>query len=354
MGAQSNEIWESALIGQTFGDYRIGDCIGRGGFALVFEAVHSKTGKSVAFKVLPPTGDPEPSLEFQREGVLLLRLSGASNVVALHKTDRLSLPMKSGALEIPVAMPFHILELAQGCLQELVLHRDQLDWVERLRLWRGVVLGVHQMHLRQIVHRDLKSENCLLFVRPKNQTDCKITDLGRSRHLPSPPSHAPQQYVTGLGDMRFAPPEFLAWQGDDSKETHICSDLYGLGSVLFELATGQGITAMSLGYGPTVVRANLSLLQSGQTIDLTGMRSDFEFAYRLFESSVPGAISKQAGNLLRHLCDPEPLARLPMPKFSRKGVEPGLDWLLLRADILIRTLTADAKSKSPISIQEGA
>jgi eukaryotic-like serine/threonine-protein kinase len=324
LGVQSSRIWESALIGGTFDDYQIVSYIGRGGFALVFEAVELTTRRAVALKVLPPS-DPEPSLEFQREGVLLSRLSGSSNVVTLHKTDRLSINITiAGGQQIPVQMPFHVLELAQGCLEELVLHRDKLEWVERLRLWRGVVLGVHQMHLREIVHRDLKSENCLLFVRPKNHTDCKVTDLGRSRHLPSPPLHNQQQYLTGLGDLRFAPPEFLAWQGDDSKKAHTCSDLYGLGSVLFELATGQGITVMSLGFGPEVVRANLSMLQRGQMIDLSGLRSEFESAFRMFESSVPAVIRPQTTALLRQLCDPEPVARLPKPNFSRKSFQPGL------------------------------
>lgn len=346
LAMQNRQSWASMLVGHTVGDYRIEEFLGQGGFGIVMKALDTKSGKVVAMKVLSPEASLDSQFEFKNEANLLSRLVRSSNVVTLMKSDQFSFPIgtKDGT-SVAVSMNYHILELAHGCLEELVLNRNELDWVERLRLWRGVVLGVHQMHLHEIVHRDLKSENCLLFVRPKNLTDCKVTDLGRSRHLPSPAMHTPEQYIVGRGDTRFSPPEYLAWQGDDTKVGSVCADLYGLGAVLFELGTGQPITAFSLGDGEEVKRKNLLLLQAGKKVELSGLRSSYEPAFRLFELSVPIPIRQSVVLLMRQLCDPVPNARLPKRRLSQKGIDLELLWLLTRIDILIGTLAADSRTK---------
>lgn len=339
--------WSSVLVGQVADDYLLLECVGTGGFGMVMKAIHNKTKEEVAIKFLLPSARLDDQSDFTNERELLLQLIGSSNVVKWFKSDSMLVPMyTSGGPTVDVSFPYHVLELAQDNLETLVANRESLAIDERIKLWRDVVLGVHQMHLKEVVHRDLKSGNCLLFVRAKNKTDCKVSDLGRSRNLKNPPRHTPESYLAGLGDMRFAPPEFLAWQGDDSKIGHICSDLYGLGSVLFELFTGQPITAYSLGYGPQILEQNLRLLQKGFKIDLSGMRSSFEPAYSLFEASCPKAIKRQAGLLLRQLCDPVPSGRLPKLKFDQKIPEPGLEWLLKRADILKATVHASSKAPS--------
>lgn len=352
MGNPANDVWIGALTGQTYGDYRLDTHLGGGWFTLVFEATHLPTGKKAALKILPPTATgTDSAAEFQNEGQLLTATRGCSNVVELDRSDRLThLIPGLGGTTFPVEMPYHVLELAQGRLEELVLNRADLDWADRLGLWRGVVLGTHQLHLRKVVHRDLKSENCLLFLRPKNLMDCKASDLGRSRHLGAPAMHDPLLYMTGLGDGRFAPPEFLTLQGKDTREAHLAADLYGLGSVLFELVTGQGLTSMAVGSGPHIRDANLDLWRRGQAIDLSGLRGAYDQAFQVFEEALPAALRIQASDLLRQLCDPEPLKRFPKPKFGKGVPDQGLEWVLRRADILIRIVTSGRAT----SLQKGA
>lgn len=344
MNALNSQTWDSVLIGQMFGDYEVTEFIGQGGFGIVMKGVHTNTGDAVAIKVLSPKAGVDDLLDFKNEGDLLSRLAKCSNVVTLMKSDQYPLLLTTqDGFTVTLALSYHILEFADGTLEDLVLERDRLGWIELLLLWRGVIRGVHQMHLRQVVHRDLKSENCLLFVLPKHQTESKVTDLGRSRYLPAPAQHTPHEYLVGRGDMRFAPPEFLTWQGEDTSESHICADIYGLGAILFELVTGLPITHFSLGYHEDVLRKNLQLLDLGQRLDLTGMRSSFEPAYKLFEESVPLVIRQQIGMMLRQLCDPAPPGRLPKLKFSQKSIAEGLGWLLTWTDGLVRALEADAK-----------
>src|SRR3546814_12706888 len=99
------------------------------------------------------------------------------------------------------------------------------------------------MHSRRIVHRDLKSSNALLFNVDSRKPAVKISDLGRSCLTTEPPRFSTQQYVAGRGDLSFAPPELLWLQGDNDPGHYRQADLYLVGSVLFELATAQGITA---------------------------------------------------------------------------------------------------------------
>jgi len=334
--------WGSILRGHTFHGYELGDVLGSGCFCPVFEAKCRSSGVVHAIKVLPPSNLPQPAKEFHQEGALLSRLTNLSHVVDLVSSGEFTFQLQGPSSPVDLLFSYHVMELADGCLEQIVLHRENISWPERVALWRGVVRGVHQMHLNNIVHRDIKSANCLLFIRRGrlSQTVCKVADLGRSRDLTSLPIHSRQQYVVGLGDLGFAPPEFLYLQGRDSAEAHKQADLYGLGSLLFELATGLPVTAVALGHGSDVIDHVLNAGSRYVGFDLSGLRSSYEPAYDLFESAVPSVIGDKGSKLLRQLCDPVPDARQrrasQITKTSSK--EKGLEWLLRRADILYRSI----------------
>lgn len=348
VGGPDNAFWIGALEGETFGEYRFVEYLGAGAFTIVFDAVHLPSGDHVAVKVLPPGANATSQAEFANEATLLSSANSCSNVVRLFDSDHMPVPLTLPGTTSGVVLPmqYHALEIAEGCLEELVLHRDRLTWIERLKLWRGVILGTHQLHLRRIAHRDLKSENCLLFLRPKSVTECKVADLGRSRDLRENPIHSPLQYSVGLGDPRFAPPEFLTLQGVDSKEQHLRADLYGLGSVLYELATGQGVTSMAMGYGYDVLAENLRMKNAGMSLDLSALVAPYENAFQVFSNSLPPVLRSHALPLMRQLCSPQPEKRVNKSRFGRPDPDPGLNWLLRRADILIRSMAAAEVSAS--------
>jgi serine/threonine protein kinase len=344
-----NEQWAQFLKGQEFAGYKLDSLINTGCFSYVFEGT-SQDGHKAAVKVLRPNVDVRAVLEFHREGDLLAKLARTSNIVDMKNTGLRQFDLHAdGGQPLALEFAYHILELASGCLHELVLNRASLSWVERIKLWRGVVLGVHQMHLRNIVHRDLKSSNCLLFVCG-NSTSSKVSDLGRSRDLTSSPSHSADQYLQGLGDFCYAPPEFLYLQGRDTSQTHYLADLYGLGSVLFELATGQSMTATALGFGPDIAHQSSADGLHRVSFDLTFLRGAYTPAFDLFTESLPTALRDRGGRLIRQLCDPLPSARAPKnPRLRKKiGKDKGLEWLLRQADILsvaMQGTTARAESR---------
>ncbi len=343
---QDRAAWAAALCGQRFGDYETSAYIGGGGFAFVYQATQLSTRTEVALKVLVPNSVQGAVEEFSTEGELLDRLRRASGVVTIVETGQETAQVSFQGMNLPLPIYFHAMELASGCLEELLAQRDELSWLERLQLWRGVILGVHQMHLRRIAHRDLKSGNCLLFIRRKQETACKVSDLGRSRDLTRPARYDRRSYLIGRGDLRFAPPEFLWLQGEETPEGHRAADLYGVGSVLFELATGVGLTQMALGFGPELIEENASAASLGQGIDLAILSSKFEAALDIFADELPPVIRHDGRALLKQLVSPDPASRWPRIQGRRVSRTDGLEWLFRPVDILIKRLQAEQRENA--------
>ena len=346
--------WGPVLLGRNLGSYAVGDCVGEGNFCLVLEGRISPSADRVALKVLEPNANAEDQLDFKNEGILLHRLVKSRAVVDIIETRTDSLELQTD-VGIPVQLDLHshVLEFADGDLEELVESdevRQGWDWTERLAYWRSCVLGIHEMHLKRVVHRDLKSGNCLLFLK-NTDAPCKISDLGRARDLDKLAHLPPEAYLAGRGDLRFAPPELLWLMGEpDDEESHRAADLYALGSLLFELATGQSITAAALPTPRDAIQRALSDRAAGNRRDLSALRPHFEMPLAHFQELCPPAIRNEATVLIRRLCYPVPSARRPRVVGRRATSGPGLDWLLRKADILQKRLKHNAKQTSKKAI----
>lgn len=333
------------LVGQSLGDYRVEAYLDGGQFGDVYRATHEPSGTAVALKVLDPNASVEQIREFDNEAELLVKLSGATAVVNLLDTQSAPYTLIPPGPGIPfhLTLRFHVLELAQDNLATVVALRAAVPWSDRLALFRGVVLGAHQMHLKNIAHRDLKSSNCLLYQRRFNVLEAKVADLGRSRDLTQPSLASAHLYAMPRGDPAFAPPELIWGLGTDTPEQHLRSDLYLLGSILFELATGQGITAMVLLPRLSIFFSDLAMPPPIRAARFSGrlleIRSWYESEYSLLYSELPPCLRHPTVELLRQLCDPDPVRRLPrVARGRRASVPPGLLWLIARVDILRKLL----------------
>ena len=167
------------FVGQTLSGYRIEGRRAEGAFSWVYEATHIASGTVVAIKMLQPTAGPEQIREFDNEGDLLVALSGAEHVVNILDTQisRLSVSLPGSSAPLPISAHFHVLELADGCLDTVIANLAVIPWAERLGLFRDAVHGVHQMHRHSVAHRDLKSANCLLFEMSGGSVIVKINEL---------------------------------------------------------------------------------------------------------------------------------------------------------------------------------
>ena len=261
----------------------------------MFEGTDSASGEAVAIKVLAFNGrSPTAPLEFQDEIGLLRQFDACSNIVRViddgHHVEQLS--GAGGGLTFSVQVPFMVLERAAGGLDDLLANRHQVSWLDRLRIFRDVVKGVHQMHLRGVAHRDIKAENVLVFER---EPVARVTDLGRSKDTAVAPRF-PGGYASGMGDLRFAPPEFLWGLGEESSDAHLHSDLYLLGSLLHEIVAATGITSAAL-INPTAVWQKAHAISSVHQRQLDfqaqipSLRPRYEAVYALFEKELPREIT---------------------------------------------------------------
>jgi eukaryotic-like serine/threonine-protein kinase len=341
--------WIDFLTGQKLGDYRLEQCVGRGNFGAVFRASNESTGARVAIKVLTQNADSHAMIDFDNEGELLLLLNDCDGIINVIDSDVANFPVQTvNGMGLMVSVRYHVLSFASGSVDQLLLDpatRARLDWAERLRMWRGAVKGVHQMHLRGVAHRDLKSSNCLLMVH-KNVSRVRLGDLGRAKNLSTAPTGPIERYWAGRGDMSFSPPEFLWLQGGLDSKDFIAADYYGLGSLLVELITGQGITALVLGDFRPIVQRALEDHQNGRYSDLWGLSLSYRSTIADIASQMPPSLRADAEAVLNTLCHPVASERLAHPPYSRdRLLKDGLGWVLRRADIMIKRAEIDIRQE---------
>jgi len=333
------DAWAAALEGQVLGGYRLERQAGNGGFCYVFEVTKLDNDASFAMKFLQPAkmSDASANFEFDNEGTLLKKLNSCSSVITIVDSGSDQLMVTVGDEILPIDLKYHVLALASGSLDDLLRTPetiDQLSWAERLRLWRGAIKGVHQMHLKSIAHRDLKASNCLLMVAG-DRTELRLTDFGRSKDYSTSANLPPSAYLDGRGDRRFAPPEHLLFQGGFGEIDFKNADLYGLGSLLVELITGQPMSALALGPWQSVRQLGLSDYKTGVRRDLATLRPRYRLAMESIAERIPPVLRHDTVDLLLQLCDPVPSSRQPKRGDGRRSApDNGLLWLLHRADIL--------------------
>ena len=198
------------------------------------------------------------------------------------------------------------------------------------------------MHTKQIMHRDLKADNVLLFDTSRTRPVAKISDLGRSRDLTHSPRFPMDSYIAGRGDMNFAPPEHL-WQLERIDANALRqADIYLLGSVLYEIATGQGITSVMMPdwHSHSSAVAGMSLRSREASFRAAGrhMADLHETALDLLAGETPLEIRQLVVELVRQMCSPIPARREHRFSAERKNPTWGLQWVIRRVDIVIKNL----------------
>jgi serine/threonine protein kinase len=334
------------------GRYRPASHLGSGAFSGAFLTSDQRTGGEVATKILKLTrcSDHDARREFQDEVSLLERLKDCDRVIDLldsgQHTVNLRHPTTGGSF--PLVTEYAVLELAAGSLADLILYGEAFTWPDRLRLYRDVVKGVHQMHLARIVHRDVKAENALVN---EQQQIAKIADLGRAHDTTQPPRFAIEAYLLGRGDPRFAPFEFLWLQGTVDPDEQARADVFLLGALLFETATGIALTPLVTGNPLAVMNASAPLTKGDRTSEwqasIPRLRDAIRPALEDFARAVPPVIASRAVALLQQLTEPDPARRLPAraPGGTAAAGPWDLQWLLRRIDGLRRAVDPEFRKQ---------
>jgi serine/threonine protein kinase/Tol biopolymer transport system component len=220
---------QKLIAGQRVKHYQIVDLIGEGGMGEVYLATDTILGRRVALKVLPAfvSKDPDRLRRFTQEARAASRLSHP-NVCMVHEIG-----------ETDDGRPFIAMEYVQGLTLRQRLRDHTMKLGDVLDIAIQIAEGLIAAHEAGIVHRDIKPEN--IMIRPEGYV--KILDFGLAklteRHqsvtnttMPTLLLHSTPGVV--IGTAAYMSPEQARGVAVDER-----TDIWGLGVVLYEMASGQ-------------------------------------------------------------------------------------------------------------------
>lgn len=213
------------MIGQSLLHYRILSKLGEGGMGQVYLALDTKLERQVALKVLPEelATNPRRWERFAREAKAVAALNHP-NIVTIY------------AVEEDAGRHFFAMELVDGQTVEDLITREGMSLDSFFDIALPLVDALGAAHRAGILHRDLKPENVMVG----REGRVKVLDFGVAKAIRterSSESGDGKRQLTEegaiLGTARYMSPEQACGEPVDHR-----SDVFALGLVLFEMATG--------------------------------------------------------------------------------------------------------------------
>jgi len=200
------------------GKYRLLGKLGEGATAKVYQAIHPGLDRVVAIKMLSHSllYDSTFKERFMQEARTIAGLTHP-NIVQIFDT------------EACYATYFIVMEKVEGTdLAKLLATRKVLSPEETCDILRQLCRALCYAHNQGIVHRDVKPANCA--VDPNG--DVKLMDFGIARRIQKSPSQKRAKMVEGT-------PRYLAPESAMGKQADGRADIYALGIMGYEMATGR-------------------------------------------------------------------------------------------------------------------
>jgi serine/threonine-protein kinase len=212
---------DDPLLGTQLGSFRLIRRLGRGGMGSVYLGEHVSIGSRMAVKVLHEhlAAYPELVQRFHAEA-RAVNLIGHENIVSIFD------------LNAAPPRPYLIMEYLEGVPMSTLVGQPV-----KAEVWIPILTqaceALHAAHQRGIVHRDLKPDNIFLVQRAKGAPPfVKVLDFGIAKLIDGAGPQTQAGIIVGT-------PEYMAPEQSRSQRLDGRADVYALGVIAYQLATGQ-------------------------------------------------------------------------------------------------------------------
>ncbi|MBY0230765.1 MAG: serine/threonine protein kinase [Gemmataceae bacterium] len=213
---------EPKAVAREFGDYEIGEEIGRGGMGVVYKAWQKSLGREVALKMILKGEHATPAdvARFKVEAQAAAHLDHP-NIVPVYAAGEQD------------GQAFFSMRLVEGETLTASLGRGPMRSRDAASLLARIARGVDFAHQRGILHRDLKPSNILI---DRDGTP-RITDFGLAKRVAdNVPGHHLTHSGAIVGTPAYMAPEMVTGRRGPAGPA---SDVYSLGVILYEMLTGR-------------------------------------------------------------------------------------------------------------------
>ena len=212
------------MLGHTISHYRITGKLGSGGMGIVYEAEDVRLPRKVALKFLPEESadDPDAERRFQREADTIAQLNHP-NICTIYEIDRAD------------GRAFIAMECVEGLNLKTYMARNQLSTGAIVEIALQIAAALGSAHAKGIVHRDIKPGNIVV----SSEGQVKVLDFGLARRFKTTDTDElglEGSTIPGrpIGTANYMAPERILQLPLDPR-----SDLFSLGVIIFEMATGR-------------------------------------------------------------------------------------------------------------------
>jgi serine/threonine protein kinase len=212
--------------GTHIGPYKLRERLGVGGMGVVWAAEQKQPiSRKVAIKIVKPGMDTEQVLarfDVEREALSLMDHPNIARVLDAGTTER--------------GRPYFVMELIRGIPITDYCDAKKLTISDRLKLFTQVCKAVQHAHQKGIIHRDIKPSNVLVSEQD-GEPIVKVIDFGVAKALfhSGDESSVYSGIFQAIGTLAYMSPEQA---GLSISDVDTRSDVYSLGVLLYELATG--------------------------------------------------------------------------------------------------------------------